>query len=302
MIELDEFLKLPTEEVARLVRASGPKVCVFPINGTRRWFVLEHSKDIEGDPIEAYMQFSSQRQLELCGMLFDHGIDTLLTPVLGPDLFERGDEYVQRIGIEGLRRAATAPQFLNFYKEKGVRIRFYGDYKFYLKDTPYGQVCDLLDVLVQQTARNNRCRLFFGVFAHDSTQTIAELSIDFFKTTGRVPDKRELIEKYYGEYVGPADIFIGFDRFRVFDMPLISTGEEDLYFSVSPSPYMTEQQLRSILYDHLYTRRVRDPEYSSLSPDSLKHMRDFYLSNRNTALGIGTIESDVWIPVQPGIT
>ena len=37
------FHTLPRPEVARLVRAAGPKVCVFPINGTRRWFMLEHA-------------------------------------------------------------------------------------------------------------------------------------------------------------------------------------------------------------------------------------------------------------------
>ena len=34
-----DFLRLPTDEVARVVRASGTKVCVFPFNGTRRWFL-----------------------------------------------------------------------------------------------------------------------------------------------------------------------------------------------------------------------------------------------------------------------
>ena len=41
MLSLNEFLGLPTEEVARLVHAAGSKVCVFPINGTRRWYLLE---------------------------------------------------------------------------------------------------------------------------------------------------------------------------------------------------------------------------------------------------------------------
>ena len=40
-MELESFLQLPLEEAARLVRADGPKVAVFPINGTRRWFMLE---------------------------------------------------------------------------------------------------------------------------------------------------------------------------------------------------------------------------------------------------------------------
>src|SRR5574341_2181152 len=41
-IELNSFLQLPVDEVEQRARASGPEVCVFPINGTRRWFMLEY--------------------------------------------------------------------------------------------------------------------------------------------------------------------------------------------------------------------------------------------------------------------
>ncbi len=39
---------------------------------------------------------------------------------------------------------------------------------------------------------------------------------------------------YYGEYVAPVDLFVGFDKFCTFDMPLIATGDEDLYFHGQP--------------------------------------------------------------------
>ena len=41
---LEEFLNLPVEEVAKAVRAKSPKSIVFPFNGTRRWFLLEHGR------------------------------------------------------------------------------------------------------------------------------------------------------------------------------------------------------------------------------------------------------------------
>jgi hypothetical protein len=43
MITFERFLQLPTEEVAALVKATGRKVCGFPVNGTRHWVVLEHT-------------------------------------------------------------------------------------------------------------------------------------------------------------------------------------------------------------------------------------------------------------------
>ena len=60
-MDIETFQSMPTTEVANLVREAGPKVCVFPINGTRRWFVLEHPEQAEGDP-HAYLRITWQRQ------------------------------------------------------------------------------------------------------------------------------------------------------------------------------------------------------------------------------------------------
>ena len=125
---------------------------------------------------------------------------------------------------------------------------------------------------------------------------MAEFSVSFFKEHGRAPDKCELIEMYYGERVEPVDLFIGFDRFSAFDMPLLSTGEEDLYFTVSPSPYMSQSQLRGILYDHMVTRRSPEPEYENLSSLELQDLRNYYAQHRGDTLGTGTLLHGIWIP------
>jgi hypothetical protein len=82
----------------------------------------------------------------------------------------------------------------------------------------------------------------------------------------------------------------------VFDMPLLGTGAEDLYFSISPSPYMTRRQLRAILYDHLYVRPAPEPDYATLSEQELQWLRQYYHRNRDYAFGVGRLESNLWIP------
>lgn len=124
MIPFETFLQLPTDEVAGLVRSSGRKVCVFPVNGTRRWFMIEHGHAIGEDFFEAYMYASIENHVELCAMLFNHGIDTILAPVFGRELLRRGDEYTQRVGIDGLVRTATDPNYLRFYEQYNVKVRF----------------------------------------------------------------------------------------------------------------------------------------------------------------------------------
>ena len=290
------FRNLQVSEVARIMRSDGPKVCVFPINGTRRWFMLEHAVPPDEDYAAVYCSVAADRHLDLYRLLFEHGIDTLLTPIFGPDLLARGEAY-GKMAIEGLALLATHPAFLEFYQAYQVRVRFYGDYRRFLDSTPYAYLVDLLDEVTVQTAAHDRHRLFFGVCAHDATETIAGLAVRYHTKHGQVPDKRTLVELYYGEYVEPADLFIGFDKFCVFDMPLLATGDEDLYFTVSPSPYLSERQLRAILYDHLFTRRGEEQDYSILGHDGRQWMKDFYGRNREKTLGVGLKKGEIWYPL-----
>ncbi len=296
MIPFEEFLQLPAEEVAALVRASGQKVCVFPVNGTRRWFMLEHAGQIADDFFDAYMDYSIKNHVKLCAMLFDHGIDVLLAPVFGRELMRRGDEYTRRVGIDGLIRTASDGTYRQFFERYDVRVRFYGDYRDVLTGTPYEYALNSLYEVMEATKHNKGFRLFFGVFADESTETIARLSVEHYIAQGAVPDKQALIRKYYGEDLPPVSMFIGFDKFSVFDMPLLATGEEDLYFSISPSPYMTQHQLRTILYDHLYIRRAPEPDYTNLQETELDWLRNYYRKNRDHAFGVGKLKFNLWIP------
>lgn len=298
--DVEEFMNLPTEEVARLVREAGPKVCVFPINGTRRWFILEHPDQAEAGFLEAYLRETWRRQTELYRLLFDHGIETLLTPVFGPDLLERGEAY-QQLLKPGLLWCAQDAELLAFYDAYDVRVRVYGDTRRYLAGTPYAAALEAYEELARRTAAHESYRLFFGVCAHDASETVAEFGAQFYQTHGRPPSRAEIVEAYYGEALGPVDLFIGFDRPAAFDMPLVATGSEDLYFTVSPSPYLDARTLRRILYDHLYTRRVDESTYDRLSEEDWSWMRAFYQANRGQVLGVGTRRGNVWYPL-PQVT
>jgi tuberculosinol/isotuberculosinol synthase len=298
----EAFIDLPTEKVAELVREAGPKVCVFPINGTRRWFVLEHPELASGKLAEDYLRIAGRRHIELYRLLFDHGIETLLTPIFGQDILERGKGYT-RLLEPGLTWFARDEDFLRFYDEYDVRVRVYGETRRYLRNTPYANAADTYEDLTQRTASHQSYLLFFGVCVHDAAQTVADISIRFHEQHGRPPDKREIVEEYYGEYVKPVDLFIGSDRPAAYDMPLIATGTEDLYFTVSPSPYLDSHTLRAILYDHLYERRVNDDNYAQLSANDWQAMADFYTVNRRGVLGLGRKHNSgsFWYPM-PQVT
>jgi tuberculosinol/isotuberculosinol synthase len=296
MIPFERFLQLPTDEVSALVKETGHKVCVFPVNGTRRWFMLEHADKIGNDFIEAYMDTSIKNHVDLCAMLFDHGVETILAPVFGRELMRRGDEYTKRVGIDGLVRTATDRNYRDFFEQYNVKVSFYGDYRDVLTGTPYEYALPYIYEVTEATKNNKNFHLFFGVFADEVTETVARLSVEHYLAEGAVPNKETLIRKYYGEDVSPVSMFIGFDKFSVFDMPLLATGEEDLYFSLSPSPYMTEHQLRSILYDHIYVRRAPEPDYTKFSEEELGWLRDYYRNNKDHAFGVGKLQFNLWFP------
>jgi len=296
MMTFEDFLQLSSQEVAALVRESGPHVVVFPINGTRRWFILEHGGQSCDDPLEAYIDKVGRQTIEWNRLIFDHGIHTLLIPVLGHEMLETREHYMEQVGVRGLAQIATHPDFLSFYQEYGVRVRFYGDYRPKILSTPYADLLGMFEETMAKTGQNDRHRLFYGVFADDATSTLARLSIQYYHEHGAVPDKQTLIQLYYGEVLPPADIFIGFDKFAVYDYPLLSSGQEDLYFTAAPSLYMTERQLRAILYDHLYLRKVSELQYETLSAQEWKRLRQFYCDYRHVTLGIGRLENGVWLP------
>jgi tuberculosinol/isotuberculosinol synthase len=291
----DQFLALSRAEIASLMRRDGDKICVFPINGTRRWFLLEHPPQQEKDWLSSYLVTAAQRHIELYGLCFDHGIGTLVTPIFGPDLVERGPQYMQ-LFAEGLARMASHEQFLSFYDRYRVRVRFYGDHRRFFAGTPYEYLSELFDKATERTRGYEAHRLFIGVCAHDAAPSIAELSIRHHNQTGAVPDRQMLISLYYGEPVRPASLFIGFDKLVVFDMPLLATGDTDLYFTVCPSPYLDGTQLRAILYDHLFGRKKAEPSYGAMEEDHWRYMRLFYQANRGVTLGVGRRRGQIWYP------
>jgi hypothetical protein len=290
------FESLPTEDVARLLREDGPKVCGFPINGTRRWFFLEHGTQTEDSHVDTYIEAVSDRYVNLLRMLFDHGIDIILAPVFGPDLLNRGEGY-RALMEEALVGFARNQVFLDFYEDYDVRVRVYGDAERYLGETRYAHALDAYDELARRTASRETRRLFYGVCAHDPAETVAGIGVSFHEERNRLPTKSEIIEAYFGEHVPPVDLFIGFaDRHAVFDMPLIATGSEDLYFTVRPSPYLDARTLRAILFDHLYARRS-SPRYEDLKRDEWEHMREFYRVNKGNVQGVGLQHHGIWFPL-----
>lgn len=96
LVSEKEFLDLPLVSVAEIVRCRGPKVSVFPFDGTRRWFHLECNPQYDD-----YQQAALRQSIRILKMLFEHGIETVISPIFSDDLLDRGDRYIVQ-ALEGM--------------------------------------------------------------------------------------------------------------------------------------------------------------------------------------------------------
>jgi hypothetical protein len=181
----------------------------------------------------------------------------------------------------------------------GVRIRFYGDYEEVLDVPTFRPILKACADLTAATASEDGQLLLVGLFADAPYPTIARLSVEFAEKQGHPPNRRELIEAYYGLAVPDLSFYVGFAQPALFDIPLLATGEEDLYATLTPSPDLTEKQLREILYDHLVTRRTPEVDYEALSDDAQAALAQYNEHYAGVTLGIGRIDplTGIWNPL-----
>ncbi|RMH41661.1 MAG: hypothetical protein D6694_08605 [Gammaproteobacteria bacterium] len=294
-MEFDAFLQLSDEDISRLVAEKSADTALVFLDGSRRWFMLENRRKLDSGWAREYIAQSSRRHVEIFGMFFRHGIRSLVSPMVYTGLLERGAHYDEvKYSVGGL---ATFPEFLEFYESFGVRVRFYGDFRRKLCGTPLEPLCDLFTDLETRTRQNDRFRLFYGMQVSppgESANDIARLSVEHYQETGAIPSRKDLIRRYYGEPVNPLAFGVTFEV-SALEYPLLG-GSENLYYSVRPTMYLDEYQLRSILYDHLFLRG-RDPkDYRHVLEPDLEALRAFYDTHNHTTLGVGRLVGKLWVP------
>lgn len=292
-----EWLRWSTSEVAEwLGSRTEPVVVGWPSNGTRRWY-MAHRRDNPdaGD----YLSTIIRRQAEFHRMVLEHGVAVLLSPSFGAVNLERGAEYV-RYALGGLLRIAYDDVYREMF-DGGVRLRFYGEYEEALDTPEYRPMLEACRELMDATAGGGGPLVLIGLFADSAHDKIARLSVEFARRTGRPPVRREQIEAYYGVPVPDLGLYVGYEQPQLFDVPLISTGLEDLYVTLNPTLDVTRRQLREILYDHLITRRTPPVDYENLPPEARKTLIEYNERKKGMTLGLGDVDptTGIWRPAIP---
>lgn len=295
---LEEWLEWDRPTLARWVSArTEPLVVGWPFNGTRRWYLLHHRREpAAGDYVSTIIHYQALKHR----LLFSLGTSAILAPCFGYGLLKRG-EYYTRGMVDALLKLGDDPLNREMFGE-GVRISFYGDHEEVLDTPALRPMLAASRELEERTSDNAGPLLMLGLFADSPYERLARLSVDFARKHRRPPVRAELVREYYGVEVPDLSLYLGFAQPAVFDVPLVATGQEDVYATLNPSPEVTERQLREILYDHLISRRVEDADYESLPEDSLRRLEAYNRAVQGRTLGIGRVdpETGLWSPLSEG--
>jgi len=247
-----------------------------------------------------YMRTLIRRQAQQHRSIFAHGVGVIAAPGFGAELLQRGQAYTRYV-LGGLLQLADDEIYREMFA-RGVRLRFYGDYEEALDSPSFRPMLRACADLTAATGSGDGPLLMIGLFADAPYRTLARLSVEFARERGRPPNRQELIEAYYGLPLPDLGLYLGFAQPALFDVPLLATGEEDLNATLTPSPNLTERQLREILYDHLVTRRVPEADYDdALSDEAVVALAEYNERYHGATLGIGRIDplTGMWTPLLP---
>ena len=302
----EEFLKLPVEEVAEIVRAEGvPKVGVFMLDGSRRAAMLFKNLDPTSDGFFDKMIYETGTEfINNVKTIFDHGIHTLMIPTMNHANFNRNKKYIEKSLNVAFNCLFKDDVWLKFYEDYDIKVRVYGDFN-YIMSKGLVHLKEMVDEIMELTAHHKKHRLFWGIGCTNNIEQarLMDMAVEFYKKHGRIPTTDEKFEMYYGEYIEPVDFLIRATEMRdsgVFPS-LVDAHKTQLYFPVAPTTLsMTPDTFRRILYDLLYSRTrifaIKEYGMEDISGSILDEVREYYRKNMFAVIGLGTAKGKFWLP------
>jgi hypothetical protein len=238
-MELDDFLKLPTEEIKQYV----PKTLVWAAGGTRRAAALA---DV---PSDEYYKWGFKHQFRVASMYLKYGIQDVFMPILGPSQIREVGEYREK--LLGAYEALCSENCMQLYKQLNARVRFLG-----MENMPESFQVKAKEV--EETSKDFGNQTLWWVFIINNEN---ELELQAYNKLimegGQLNDIKECIKSFYGTNVEPADIFIGFSKFHNgYWIPPFLGAKTALYWTDFPSYTMEEEDFKKILWDYAFSRKT----------------------------------------------
>ncbi|EGC34510.1 hypothetical protein DICPUDRAFT_79732 [Dictyostelium purpureum] len=315
--DFQEFNKLGDSDISNIIknRLKNCNTMVYAYDGTRRSYLIENTNfnstnDVEKETLIDYDQYCKtaiKKLLYDLVMMFKHGIKTIIYPMWFCTLEERGPEYLPKFikYLRGLNELLDNEELVQLYKENGIRVIFYGEYRELLERGNDLILLKKFEEIAELTKNHTNHTILFGTTIKEPSETIINNTISFYTKNQYKPTKKDLVENYYGLQVDDVSFYIGFDRFSTDGRPILLSdkGNEDLYYTVSPHSYFTKNNFRKILFDKLFCRSNVNAKEYKLKVIDVELMKDFYESNSTSIMGIGSVNpyGNYWYPLPQSI-
>jgi hypothetical protein len=301
-ISKEEFVALPAEEIARIVKQKEkPKVGIFVPDGNRRMtMALTGLSEDSEDFYAEYVRLFTEKFMENLKVFYSHGLDTLIIPLISPTILNRNQNYIN-LAINGLLQTLVkSDKWLNFYKENDIRVKTYGDLEA-LRGTECEKGVQWIEGIKTQTSHHKTHTLFYGFLSNNTGgMESINLAVEFYKLHRRKPTYPEMKEMYYGENLPGADFFIMSTKIAGVGAlpPFISNKKTEMYFLQAPGVVgLTRETFREILYDLLFCRTDETiKKYSVHDLKGIEVLKKFYFSDESIVFGPGKRVGKFWVP------
>lgn len=277
---LDKFLTAPSEDIADVAPAS----MIYSVSGTRRSAALA-GKYTRG---EEYVRWSRERMMVCLDLIFDHGVEHIIMPVITPSQFNEATPSYREHLWQWLDKGLSGSEALADYQERGWRVRI-----------PFGDQLPRLQEASERVKRGtveegSRTLWVFVVPEHNLLWKRALARLQRLNA-GSVAEAVRLL---YGADIPPATLYLDFGKPIVSPdlLPPFLIGVLQCYWYQQPGYSLNERKLRTILYDYAYVRPTWQEDKRGRAEQALEH-RDKW--NEERIIGLGRRLGPFWYPAPP---
>jgi hypothetical protein len=295
-----EFLHLPTEAIHELIYDRQLSISLL-LNGTRRWYLASHydAPPTDTSYFPHYLETALCKMGELVALLAEHGFYRVFMPAYSwhqstQNSGEKRNPEAHKYLIKAIDSLATHHSLADAYRKYGCAVKFYGD----MADFSDEFAGSLRQPPIYVADKPNHV-VYYGVDGSNPHNYALQLAYRFSKEHGRAPTWEDMLEVYYGDRtMRPLDILVNFNRvYARLGVPYLLDGEESIYITAVTPLVLSQESLRTILYDFLFHRQDRRRDYQFVHPDEFERLKQFYAVNRDSIVGLTQKYEDLVYPL-----
>lgn len=273
---LAEFLATSQAEVAKVAPASMS----YGVGGTRRAGVFAGIEPWSNE----FMVWAHQQTLDSQALIFQYGIQHLLSPLLVPNNAKEVHRYRDQL-FHQIEPVLTRPEAVAQYQALGIRVRLLGGERV-------PEIRAAAEKLHALTAANGHQMLIWTVVLDPE-----ELWTQLFTAVrqANVRTQAEAIRAIYGEDISPITLYLnhGKPEFSFNTIPPLLLGQAQCYWNQKPGSVLDDTLLRTIFYDYAYLRKTFRADKLERAHAALADQEAWISA---PMLGVGTRMGPFWYP------